>query len=126
MSIGIGGPAAFIPYLLWAGTNLVPVTHHDLTGDCCSRYTCSTDPESGSDYRVVMTLTLAPTKHFVCQTWRMDKVFYKSCDVSYLVTVTKFRVRYERSAKKGASVLITDRMITSRCFINGLEVSSMS
>ena len=47
------------PYLLWAGINLVPVTHRDTTGDGCSCETWSTDPESGSDYRVVMLLTLA-------------------------------------------------------------------
>ena len=47
------------PYLLWAGINLVPVTHRDTTGDGCSCYTWSTDPRSGSDYRVVMLLTLA-------------------------------------------------------------------
>ena len=47
------------PYLLWAGINLVPVTHRDTTGDGCGRYTWSIDPRSGSDYRVVMLLTLA-------------------------------------------------------------------
>jgi hypothetical protein len=47
------------PYLLWAGINLVPVTHRDTTGDGCGCYTWSTDPKSGSDYRVVMLLTLA-------------------------------------------------------------------
>ncbi len=47
------------PYLLWAGINLVPVTHRDTTGDGCGCYAWSTDPKSGSDYRVVMLLTLA-------------------------------------------------------------------
>ncbi len=47
------------PYLFWAGISLVPVTHRDTTGDGCSCYTWSTDPKSGSDYRVVMFLTLA-------------------------------------------------------------------
>ena len=47
------------PYLLWAGINLVPVTHRDTTGDGCGCYAWSTDPRSGSDYRVVMLLTLA-------------------------------------------------------------------
>jgi hypothetical protein len=27
------------PYLLWAGINLVPVTHRDTTGDGCGCYT---------------------------------------------------------------------------------------
>ena len=47
------------PYLFWAGINLVPVTHRDTTGDGCSCETWSADPRSGSDYRVVMLLTLA-------------------------------------------------------------------
>ena len=44
------------PYLLWAGINLVPVTHRDTTGDGCGCYAGSTDPKSGSE---VMLLTLA-------------------------------------------------------------------
>ena len=47
------------PYLFWAGISLVPVTHRDTTGDDCSCYTWCTDPKSGSNYRVVIFLTLA-------------------------------------------------------------------
>jgi hypothetical protein len=34
-------------------------TRRDATGDGCGCYAWSTDPRSGSDYRVVMLLTLA-------------------------------------------------------------------
>jgi hypothetical protein len=69
--------------LLWAGINLVPVTHRDTTGDGCACDTWFTDPKSGSDYRVVMLLTLAA---FTCSVQQLTngEGFYKPC--FYLVS----------------------------------------
>ncbi len=45
-----------VPLFDMGGISLVPVTHRDTTGDGCSCDTCSIDPKSGSDYRVVLLL----------------------------------------------------------------------
>jgi hypothetical protein len=41
---------SFVPYRLWAGINLVPVTHRDTTGDGRSCDTWSTVSKGASDY----------------------------------------------------------------------------
>ena len=48
VSCPLGSELLKVVDLLWAGINLVPVTHRDTTGDGCSCYTWSTDPTSVS------------------------------------------------------------------------------